>query len=419
MTFEHVYVFVSINGVYTPAGLLRPGGREGFFFRYGNKYLERENSFSLDPATLPLTRDEFYSQGLFNVFRDAAPDRWGRRLLSLMAGRHYGEMSEMEILTSLHSEERVGALAFGPTTEQPQSMAPWAQQIPSLTREQELEAILDIVAEVDQLSDDSLVDSLRQSLPHDVFLQALASSLSLGGARPKASVHHEGTLWIAKFPKRGDPWNEPRVEYATMLLAAKCGIQTPEVRCVSFSNGDVLLVKRFDRAQGQPRHMISGFTLSRLQEDGSWGSYQMMAENARRFGAVDDGEEIFRRMVFNALCSNRDDHPRNHAFFVERKRLCMTPAYDLVPSSVSFSNWELSLACGIEGRVVGIDNLLSDTQPFGLHPAEAEQILEDMCSVVGQWEEHYVQCGVTTKELERLSSRFELCREVTDRPVPG
>lgn len=418
MTSDHVYVFIHRAGAYVPAGLLRAAGT-GYAFRYGNKYLEREGRLSLDPVSLPLGSQEFLSQELFTVFRDAAPDRWGRRLLSIMADRHYGQMPELEILTAVHSDERPGALAFGPTPERPQSMAPWAQQLTPISHTQGLAAVLDIVAKIDRLADDQLVDSLRQSLPRDVFLQALASSLSLGGARPKANVLHEGKLWIAKFPKRGDPWNEPRIEYATMLLARECGIQTPQVQCLAFPAGDVLLVERFDRENGRPRHMLSGFTLSRLQEDGAWGSYQLMAENARRFGAVNDGEEIFRRMVFNALCSNRDDHPRNHAFFVEPDSLCMTPAFDLVPSSVRFNPLELALECGSAGRVATIENLLSETSPFGLRRIEAEEVLEEMCEVASEWEEHFTRCGVTGKDMEKLEARFELCREVaTPRGTP-
>lgn len=418
MISDKIFVFMNISDGYVPVGLLRTDGRDGFFFRYGDKFLERRDRVCLDPASIPLIREEFHSTELFSVFRDAAPDRWGRRILSIMASRHYGEMSEIEILTAMHSDDRIGALAFGPTRERPQSMASWAQHMPPLTQKQELETILNIVIKVEQLSDDRLVDSLRTSLSKDAFLQALASSLSLGGARPKATVHYDEKLWIAKFPKRGDPWNEPQVEYATMLLAGNCGIQVPTMRCLNFASGTVLLVERFDRQYGHPQHMISGFTLNKLREDGYWGSYQLMAENARRFGDVRAGQEIFRRMVFNALCSNRDDHPRNHAFFVSGNNVCMTPAYDIVPSPTFTRKCELALECGREGRAVSIDNLLSDTQPFGVHAAEAENILEDMVAVMEHWEEHFARHGVKDNDLEKLQSRFTLHQEFSSGPSP-
>jgi serine/threonine-protein kinase HipA len=170
----------------------------------------------------------------------------------------------------------------------------------------------------------------------------------------------------------------------------------------------VLLVQRFDRAGDEARHVVSGFTVAGVDEDGDWGSYQHLAEQARRLGDARSGPEIFRRMVFNALCSNRDDHPRNHAFFVSRTRIAMTPAYDLVPAAIRFRHWDLSLRCGAEGRAATRSNLLSDVRPFGLSEQEAARIWNEMTAIAADWREHFAACGVSAREMEELRHRFVL-----------
>jgi serine/threonine-protein kinase HipA len=407
-TSEQAVVFISLPGLgYVPAGLLRHQDRE-YFFRYGRRYLQRSEAIPLDPARLPLADMEFSNSGLFSALRDAAPDRWGRKVLGIMAGRAPGTLSEFQILTAAHHPQRMGALAFGRTPDHPQSFAPWATGGAFSMVPEDLGRVTAIVALVDQLEDDEELDALRKNMPEDAFLAALASSLSLGGARPKAMVTLDGASSIAKFSKRGDPWREPVVEHATMTLAARCGITVASTRLVEAGGQTVLLVKRFDRAHDGSRHVISGFTVTGVEEDGDWGSYQNLAEQARRLGDADCGPEIFRRMAFNALCSNRDDHPRNHAFFVSRRSIAMTPAYDLVPSSIRFRQWDLSLRCGLEGRAATASNILSNVHPFGLNEMEAARIWDEMRTTAAGWRVHFATCGVSDRELEELRHRFVL-----------
>ena len=407
-TSERAVVFIRLPGMdYVPAGLLRHEDR-AYFFRYGRRYLQRPDAIPLDPARMPLADMEFSGHALFSALRDAAPDRWGRKVLRLMAGRAPGTLSEFEVLTAAHHPQRMGALAFGPTPDGPASLAPWATGDAFCMVPEDLGRVAAIVARVDEVEDDEEIDAVRSGMPEDAFLAALASSLSLGGARPKAMVTVDGTSWIAKFSKRGDPWCEPVVEHATMTLAARCGITVASTRLMELDGHFVLLVERFDRQSGGSRHVISGFTVTGAEEDGDWGSYQNLAEQARRLGDADCGPEIFRRMAFNALCSNRDDHPRNHAFFVSRKTIAMTPAYDLVPSAIRFRQWDLSLRCGLEGRAATRSNILSDVRPFGLSESEATRIWEEMRETVAGWREHFGGHGVTKREMEELRHRFAL-----------
>jgi serine/threonine-protein kinase HipA len=408
MTSE-TYVFLRTDASYRSIGLLTGVGRDGYLFRYGNKYLADPLAFSIDPVRLPLGPDEYFSNKLFNVFLDACPDAWGRKLLALMRGSGAsGEMSDFDVLTAVHSPDRVGALAFGPTSKHPESMSNWKNIFPTFRSIDDIELLAKSVKDAEA----------GKRVESTTFFQVFCPSFSIGGARPKAVFSHEGALWIAKFPKEGDQWNEPLIEYGTLLLAKKCGIRIPEVKRLESSIGTVLLVKRFDREGATARHMISGFTLCDLRQDGDWGSYQGMAERARRHGAVGDGEEIFRRMVFNAVCNNIDDHPRNHAFFVDAKGVRMTPAFDVVPSFTLYAEREIALTCGSMGRNVSRENLLSDVAPFGLSEAVAKAILEEVTGHASKWEEHFEKLGLGIRDMEFLAERFSRV-PATEEETPG
>ena len=271
-TSERAVVFIRLPGMdYVPAGLLRHEDR-AYFFRYGRRYLERPDAIPLDPARMPLADMEFSERALFSALRDAAPDRWGRKVLGLMAGRAPGTLSEFEVLTAAHHPQRMGALAFGPTPDGPASLAPWATGDAFCMVPEDLGRVAAIVARVDEVEDDEEFDAVRNGMPEDTFLAVLASSLSLGGARPKAMITLDGTSWIAKFSKREDPWREPVVEHATMTLAARCGITVASTRLMELDGHFVLLVERFDRLSGGSRHVISGFTVTGAKEDGDWAA---------------------------------------------------------------------------------------------------------------------------------------------------
>jgi len=411
-----IVVFIWLPGKgYTPAALLTEYRTEKYCtLGYGQRYIRRPDAIPLDPASFPLTMSGPITNQRgkkISALRDAAPDKWGRKVLGLMAGQHAATLTETDILIATHSHNRIGALAFGQSaSEGPKSMAPWAADSVFSAPKDNLEQIARVVAKVDELDDDDDLNELRTTLPEDAFMQALASSLSVGGGRPKVLVEMEDGDYIAKFSKRGDPWNEPRIEHATMTLAAQCGISVAHTRMKETSAGSILLVKRFDRTeQGEPRHFISGFTLNpNISEEGDWGSYQDLAQLARQHEDTFAGPELFRRMVFNALCSNVDDHPRNHAWFVGPQGINITPVYDVVPTQTRFREYALALRCGKEGRRATLPNVLSWPEPFGLRPDEAKDIAMDIVEIMSGWQEHFASCGVTTRDISELEYRFAL-----------
>jgi len=180
---------------------------------------------------------------------------------------------------------------------------------------------------------------------------------------------------------------------------------------------DVLLVKRFDRLKAdhgyERARMVSGLTLLRADDTHrtpeTW-SYVALAEEIRRSSAqpAKDAAELFRRMCFNALISNTDDHPRNHAVVAWGRDWTLSPAFDLTPSApVSLERRDLAMICGDAGRYANAENLLSQHARFLLGQEEAEAILAEIerC-VAGKWYDVARAAGVSEQDCSRLSGAF-------------
>ena len=402
MISDKLYVHLWLGEGYVPAGLLeRKDG--AFHFRYGKRFLANPRAFPLAPA-LPLRDTLYVSRSLFSVFRDACPDRWGRKLVAFREGRHPEEITDFDLLHPLNSPYRIGGLAFSPSL----TLETYPHNELIAQSMQDIEAVQALVNHIDVADEESMAH-IRAHFPLVDMIRRLEASFSLGGGRPKLAARIDGEDWIVKFGRQSDAWDDPQLEYATMLLAARCGIDVPEVRLVGTQYGNILLVRRFDRERGVPRHVISGFTLCNIEEDGAWGSYQRMAEHVRRHGDSKSGAQIFRRMVFNGLVYNLDDHPRNHAFFVTRQGICPTPAYDLVPMQSLYAVPELALACGNLGRLASYENFLSNVAPFGLRLPEAVQIVNAMFTVVADWRTFYAQHGCNALTLAKIGERLGKC----------
>lgn len=240
---------------------------------------------------------------------------------------------------------------------------------------------------------------------------------SMGGARPKAVVEDKAGLWIAKFNRPDDTWNCARVEHAMLVLARACGLTTAESRVVGVGGRDVLLVKRFDRERTETGYlrtrMISAQTLLRAKDNyqsrDKW-SYVLLAEEVRRVCNEPAGNaaELFRRMCFNALISNIDDHPRNHALIAKKADWKLSPAYDLTPAvPVSMEHRDLSMECGDAGRFANASNLLSQSARFLLTREAALATIASMeAQVRSTWYATARAVGVSEKDCEQIARAF-------------
>lgn len=377
-----------------------PRGR----FVYGRRYLERPDAVALDPLELKLgtrTYTTLSLKGLFGALRDAGPDYWGRRVIEKHAG--VAALGELDYL--LHSpDDRAGALGFGLNVEPPAPKRQFNRTI-ELARLQEL---------TDALLREELEPHRRDQLQAQ---DLLLLGTSMGGARPKAVVEEQDALWIAKFNRSDDRWNQARVERAMLRLAEECGLRVAQSRIAQIGARDVLLVRRFDRerrAAGYLRaRMLSALTLLRAGDthvDRERWSYLILVEELRRLcqDPVGDARELFRRMVFNALISNTDDHPRNHAVIALEDAWQLSPAYDLTPMpQVSLERRDLAMTVGDLGRRASARNLLSQCARFLLTPDEGRRIVDDMERIVRmRWYEVARREGVSERDCAAISPSF-------------
>lgn len=372
-------------------------------FVYRGKYLDEPRAVEIDPVELKLSKRTYETAllgGVFGALRDAGPDSWGRRVIERRAGK--AQLGELDYLLE-SPDDRAGALGFGFNTEPPAPRRTFNRTIDL----QKLHALADAL-----INDDLPNDPLAQEVQDLLLL-----GTSMGGARPKAVVEDDAALWVAKFNRPDDRWNNARVEHAMLRLARACGLTTAESRLETVGGKDVLLVKRFDRentADGYTRaRMVSGLTILRADEAPevrrNW-SYVMLVEELRRIVAEPkkDAKELFCRICFNALISNIDDHPRNHAFIAKETSWKLSPAYDLTPSTpVSQERRDLALDCGDQGRYANAKNILSQHARFLLERADAEKILNVMKQQVeATWYETLRAGGVSGKDVEAIRGAF-------------
>jgi len=261
---------------------------------------------------------------------------------------------------------------------------------------------------------------IKDEIPNDPRAPQVEELLLLGtslvGARPKAVVEDAEALWVAKFNRPDDRWSNTRVEHAMLRLARQSGLKATESRMETVGGKDVLLIKRFDREktdQGYRRaRMISGLTVLRADESAGarerW-SYVILVEELRRVVSEPkkDAYELFRRMCFNALISNLDDHPRNHALIARNDDWALSPAYDLTPSPViSQERRALAMEVGGQGRLANAKNIVSQHTRFLLEKDEAEKIVANMHDEVGRWYDTVRAAGVSENDAETIRGAF-------------
>jgi serine/threonine-protein kinase HipA len=402
---QFCYVYIQLPGTMETmpcASLKVRGVGAGSFegtFTYGRKYLERRNVVALDPFHLPLSaRPQKFTKlkGLPGAVRDASPDAWGRRVIQAKLQRPEADIREMDYLLN-GPDDCAGNLSFGRTVTPPAPRRPF-------NRTHQLGAL---IAAAETLEE-------HGRLPHEV-LEELEPGTSMGGARPKVTVEDDHKIWLAKLPERGERHNVQRIEYATLEMARAAGLRVCGARLERVGARDTLLLNRFDRewnpdARAYWRHgFVSGLTVLDA-EDGYLGrdrwSYPLLADELRRWSVKsrEDRHELFRRMVFNAMVTNNDDHPRNHALVHTRSGWRLSPAYDILPvPMLSVERRDLALEVGRFGRAASVYNILSQCEAFGLTNAEAQVQVDGMLAIVRTWREFFAERGVEPRSIEMLA----------------
>ena len=403
-----VLVYVDIAGTPHLAGRLWARvrkGRESATFEYHPDWLEYVDRFSLEPA-LTLGPGPFHTPSgtsLFGTIGDSAPDRWGRVLMRRAERRRAAQASEtprtlMEIdyLLMVDDAARQGALRFAVQEGGPFLAEHEAARIPPLIDlPQLLSAAEHVVGDTDSDEDLHLL---------------LVPGSSLGGARPKASVRdRDGHLVIAKFPHKDDEINAVLWEAVALRLAAKAGIPVPDWRIERVVNKPVLLLRRFDRVQGQRIPFLSAMAMLGASDNESH-SYLEFVDALRRYGASPkhDMHELWRRIVFNILISNTDDHLRNHAFlYAGPDGWRLSPAYDLNPVPTDIKPRVLTTAIDLDDNSASLDLAMSVVGYFELDEEKAHVIAAEVGQSVATWREEAAQLSLTRAEIDRIASAFE------------
>lgn len=445
---SEVYIFSHVAQVdghrFVPSGILGLTETDGANvqnreraseFAYGTGYLERKESFELDPVSLAFGDRQgikgkllFPVNGLgeFGGIRDAAPDAWGRRVIEARLKAPANSLLERQYL--LHAGgDRVGALDVREARTSPGS--------PSASDMHSLQYVLQAAEAVENGA------PVPANLEH--FLGAAPSA---GGARPKAAVRDdEGALWLAKFPAQGDTFDVARAETCTLELARRCGLTVPEVRYLDLGGRPVMLIRRFERYwahAGEPLPegelqdtrpgdgrvegrlpFVSGLTLVACSElESPDKTYADLGRAIRRYvhpmAVKADAEELFARMVLNIFVTNDDDHLRNHGF-VRDPRLggwTLSPLYDVVPRPVLASERRLHLGVGAQGKLATLDNALSHHAAFAPERPTAVAIMRRVWGEVRQWKTCFEEHGATGQLIDQLTGAF---RDLGDIASPG
>jgi serine/threonine-protein kinase HipA len=395
----------------------RSGGGELFEFEYDRTALNNPalSSVQLDPRIGLFDGHQYPQQGResFGMFADSSPDRWGRMLMKRRLEREIRagatatntRLFESDYLLGVHDSYRVGALRFraedsGPFLDNREGMA-----APPLIQLRELEAAS---TALERDTDNTAVDG-------DQWLRMLiAPGGSLGGARPKASVvDKQGHLWIAKFPSVRDDYNVGAWELIVNTLAKAGGLRVAQGEASRYaSEHHCFRVKRFDRTDtGRRLHFASAMTLTGHVdgEDATTGvSYLELARVLINQGAQtnEDLRELWSRIVFNMLVSNTDDHLRNHGFLlVPGKGWRLSDAYDINPNP---DGQGLKLNVSEADNALDLDLARSVAAYFRVQRNDAEEIIQRLRNVVGQWPKLATSLKISAREQERLAPAFRL-----------
>jgi serine/threonine-protein kinase HipA len=409
-----VYVDVDGNGQSALMGELhcqQSGSGEIFSFEYDKLWLARPEVFAFDPD-LALSSGHQYpaaDRTNFGIFLDSSPDRWGRVLMQRRENsrarqekRRARTLTEWDFLLGVHDETRLGAFRFrvlpdGPFIDSDDQFA-----APPITSLRELQAA--------SLQFEEHMNEEEHPEYERWLTQLFAPGTSLGGARPKASVRDEaGTLCMAKFPSRQDTRDVGGWELVAHRLASKAGIIVPDARPLRLQENPytTFLAKRFDRnAQGGRLAFVSAMTLTQHKDGDTGASYLELVDllQSRGSNREADCEQLFRRVLFNIMIHNTDDHLRNHGFFIEALGVRLSPAYDMNPS---IDRTELSLAVNEVDTVCDVSIAMDAHKYYGLSTQTAERVLQEVEAAVTTWREEANRLRIPKAEQDLMAAAFE------------
>ena len=409
-----IWVYADWKGMISPKciGILsaqQAKGRKAFSFSYDADWISSQEQLLLDPDIAWYSGQQ-YPNGKenFGVFLDSMPDSWGRTLMKRRAALNAKEQGnpapvlyDIDFLLGVHDLSRMGALRFkrepngdfldnDPVSPTP----PWAS-----IRELQHGA--------------KLIESNEDSVEVRKWLAMLmAPGSSLGGARPKANIMDEhGHPWIAKFPSKNDTIDKGAWEYLAYRLAVTSGIDMAESRIEHIAGPyHTFFTKRFDRERQNRIHFASAMTMTGKNEElirDATPSYLDIVEFIQFSGIQieEDLHQLWRRIVFNILISNTDDHLRNHGFILTNKGWRLSPAFDINPS---IDKAGLALNIEMDNNSPDIDLVKSVGVYFRLGKKEMDNIIDEVKSGISGWKKMATEIGIPRNEQMLMATAFNV-----------
>lgn len=397
-----------------PVGSLvyvRQGRRENSAFAYDERWLTH-------PARFNISADLHWGLGyqshkavsmhdsvFHGAIADTAPDAWGRRVIARDHARRrkinpqLPALTELDYLLAVDDFSRVGALRLrGPDGAWHRTVEAGRRNTPPLI---ELERIFQASRAVE--NGQETIEDLR-------YLQGKGTSL--GGMRPKCTlVDEEGRLAIGKFPSVGDARSVTRGEVLALKLATMAGIDTAPARIVSLGDVAIAVIRRFDREEAGNRipYQSAASLLQASREDDR--SYTEIADAIRTYGhaPLPDLRQLWRRMLFNLLITNVDDHLQNHGFLhVAHGQWRLAPAFDINP----FPDKERESKTWLseeDGPITDVRMLLARAAYFALDEKQALAVLCEVHHAVANWRQvaQSPEVGLRPLELDDFALAFE------------
>src|SRR5665213_245436 len=389
---------------------LEAGPREFSTFGYADSWLADAMRFEVSPD-LPLQRGHQTRKAskddssFFFALADTEPDGWGRRLIARAHARERKEnaslkaLTELDYLCAVDDFSRIGALRLRDAKNgHLRTIEEGHRTTPPLI---ELEHIMAASRAVER-SEETTND----------LKYLLGKGTSLGGIRPKCTVlSDDGTLALAKFPSVNDARSVTRGEGLALRLAALAGIEVANARVVTIQTRPVALIRRFDRTTDQGRiAYLSGTSMLQARRNDEHAYTEVVdAMRSHCVNPVEDARQLWRRLAFNHLITNVDDHLQNIGFlYVGQGQWRLSPAFDLNPFPDKDRESKTWLTEETD-PITSSRELLAHAAYFNLDPTAAQQTFATVVAAVERWREvaQSAVVGLTAAELEDFTPAFE------------
>ncbi len=370
--------------------------------------------------SFPSLNSETYL-GLPGMLADALPDKFGNSIIDAWLARNGRDTASFGPVERLcyTGKRGMGALEFSPTVVEKYD------DLVSVEISELVELAQEIMAARKGL-DVQIGGSEGENA--EAIWDILRVGTSAGGARPKAviAMNDKGKVmsgqadvpngyayWLLKFDgvtdlELGEPGDYGRIEYAYYLMAKAAGIEMTQCKLLEENGRAHFMTKRFDRINGEKQHMQSlcGIAHYDFNMAGAY-SYEQAFEVMRRLRlSKAEAAEQYRRMLFNIVARNQDDHTKNIAFLMDSNgKWKLSPAYDVTYSHNPAGKWTSQHQMSVNGKRNHFtkEELISTGQSISI--SRPEEIINDVITAVNKWPEFAKQAGIKAKTISEIGKQ--------------